>query len=163
VSVLADDPELTARSAFRERPLTRVIFDRSLRTPVAARLLSTPAAGPVIIVTGERGAGRADRRAPLEAAGVAVIVTDGTIQHALQRLGDMQIASLLLEGGSTLHGAAWDEDVVDFVRVYVSPRVLGRGVPLLPGRQFSTSALVERQVGVVGSDVMIEGYVHGPR
>jgi diaminohydroxyphosphoribosylaminopyrimidine deaminase/5-amino-6-(5-phosphoribosylamino)uracil reductase len=162
-TVLADDPELTARSAYRERPLTRVIFDRSLRTPVTARLLSTPGAGPVIIVTSERGAARADRRAQLEAAGVDVMVTDGTLRHALRRLGDLQIESLLLEGGSTLHGAAWDEDVVDFVRVYVSPRLLGGGVALLPGRQFSTSALVERQVGVVGSDVMIEGYVHGPR
>ena len=40
-TVLADDPLLTARGAYRTRPLTRVVFDRSLRTPPAARLLST--------------------------------------------------------------------------------------------------------------------------
>ena len=36
-TVLADDPLLTARGAYRGRPLTRVIFDRRLRTPPAAR------------------------------------------------------------------------------------------------------------------------------
>ena len=38
---LADDPLLTARGAFRTLPLTRVVFDRRLRTPPGARLLST--------------------------------------------------------------------------------------------------------------------------
>ncbi len=32
-TILADDPLLTARGAFRERPLVRVVFDRRLRTP----------------------------------------------------------------------------------------------------------------------------------
>ncbi|HEY2905220.1 MAG TPA: bifunctional diaminohydroxyphosphoribosylaminopyrimidine deaminase/5-amino-6-(5-phosphoribosylamino)uracil reductase RibD, partial [Vicinamibacterales bacterium] len=50
-TILADDPLLTARGAFRERALTRVIFDRRLRTPPSARVLSTADAGPVIIVT----------------------------------------------------------------------------------------------------------------
>src|SRR5438067_3945356 len=50
-TILADDPLLTARGAWRGRPLTRVIFDRRLRTPPAARVLSTLDAGPVIIVS----------------------------------------------------------------------------------------------------------------
>ena len=44
-TVLADDPLLTPRGAYRARPLTRVIFDRRLRTPPDARVLSTRAAG----------------------------------------------------------------------------------------------------------------------
>ena len=32
-TILTDDPALTPRGAFRGRPLTRVIFDRRLRTP----------------------------------------------------------------------------------------------------------------------------------
>ena len=56
-TVLSDDPALTARGAYRERPLTRVIFDRRLRTPPQARVLSTRDAGPVIIVTHGRSGG----------------------------------------------------------------------------------------------------------
>src|SRR3954469_18422446 len=59
-TILIDDPELTARGAFRDRPLTRVIFDRRLRTPAQARVLSTPEAGPVIIVTTAGAAARGD-------------------------------------------------------------------------------------------------------
>ena len=50
-TVLVDDPHLTAREVYRERPLVRVVFDRRLRTPARARLLSTLSAGPVIILT----------------------------------------------------------------------------------------------------------------
>src|SRR6185436_230085 len=57
-TILADDPLLTVRGIYRERPLTRVVFDRSLRMPHQARLLSTPEVGPVIIVTTAAGADR---------------------------------------------------------------------------------------------------------
>ena len=36
------------------------------------------------------------------------------------------------------------------------------GVPLLDGRGFSSTALVERRVDLLGPDVLIEGYVHRP-
>ena len=50
-TLLVDDPLLTARLVYRERPLTRVIFDRRLRADPDARIFSTIAAGPVIILT----------------------------------------------------------------------------------------------------------------
>ena len=40
-TMLVDDPLLTVREVYRERPLTRVIFDRRLRTPPTARIFST--------------------------------------------------------------------------------------------------------------------------
>src|SRR5204862_4486452 len=40
-TVLVDDPLLTPRGVYRERPFTRVIFDRRLRTPPHAQVLST--------------------------------------------------------------------------------------------------------------------------
>jgi len=163
-TVIADDPALTARGAYRERPLVRVVFDRSLRTPPSARLFSTPDAGPVIIVTSQSAACRADLRRPLEARGAEVMAASGPMfRDALLLLGGRDIASLLLEGGAGIHCAAWDEDVVDLVRLYVTPRVLGSGVPLLPGRTFSSSDLIDRHVEALGQDVLIEGYVHGPR
>ena len=73
-TVLADDPLLTARGASRGRPLTRVIFDRRLQTPPAARVLSTLDAGPVIIVSAERAcAGATDRVQRLETAGALIL------------------------------------------------------------------------------------------
>jgi hypothetical protein len=36
------------------------------------------------------------------------------------------------------------------------------GLPLLDGRSFSSAALVDGRVDVLGPDVLIEGYVHRP-
>jgi diaminohydroxyphosphoribosylaminopyrimidine deaminase / 5-amino-6-(5-phosphoribosylamino)uracil reductase len=162
-TLLADDPLLTPRGAYRERPLTRVIFDRRLRTPPAARVLSTLEAGPVIIVTTDTGA-RGAARARLERRGAEIeIAPDAAFGSALARLGARGIGSLLLEGGAILHAAAWDAGLVDFVRLYVTPHVLGpEGVPLLDGRSFASGTLIERRVEPLGVDVLIEGYVHGP-
>jgi diaminohydroxyphosphoribosylaminopyrimidine deaminase / 5-amino-6-(5-phosphoribosylamino)uracil reductase len=163
-TILIDDPLLTARGVHRERPLTRVVFDRRMRTPASARLLSTRDAGPVIIVTTGAGAARADDRCRLEDRGALIAVArDGTFRAALELLAARDIASLLLEGGAALHQAAWDDDLVDFVRLYVTPGVLGtQGVGFLNGRSFATGDLIERRVETLGPDVLIEGYVHRP-
>jgi diaminohydroxyphosphoribosylaminopyrimidine deaminase/5-amino-6-(5-phosphoribosylamino)uracil reductase len=164
-TILADDPSLTARGAYRERPLVRVVFDRRLRTPPQARVLSTPEAGPVIIVTTAEYAARAERRQPLEARGAQIeVAADDSFRAALDRLAARQIESLLLEGGGAVHAAAWDEGLVDYVRLYVTPHMLGPGaVPFLPDRSFSSAELGDRRIVALGPDVLIEGYVHGTR
>jgi diaminohydroxyphosphoribosylaminopyrimidine deaminase/5-amino-6-(5-phosphoribosylamino)uracil reductase len=163
-TILADDPLLTARGAYRERPLTRVIFDRRLRTPPQARVLSTRNAGPVIIVTTVEGATCREARKALEDRGAEVeVARDRTFRAQLEQLASRRISSILLEGGAELHGAAWDERLVDFVRLYVTPISIGSGgVPFLPGRHFATSELIDRRVETLGPDSLIEGYVHRP-
>jgi len=164
-TILADDPLLTARGAFRDRPLIRIVFDRHLRTPADAAVLSTARVGPVIIVTTADGADRREARHALENRGADIVVAaDGTFRAALVCLGARQIGSLLLEGGAALHASAWDEGLVDFVRLYVTPHVIGAGgVPLLGDRDFRTANLLDRRVETIGPDVLIEGYVHRPR
>ena len=164
-TILCDDPLLTARGVYREGPLVRVIFDRRLRTPPSARVLSTRDAGPVIIVTETAAAARREVRTPLEDLGAEIEVTpDGSFGAALERLAARHVGSLLLEGGAALHAGAWDEGLVDYVRLYVTPHIMGPdGLKLLDGRRFSSAALVEQHVEPLGPDVLIEGYVHGPR
>ena len=164
-TILVDDPTLSARGAFRERPLTRVVFDRRLRTPARAAILSTPTVGPVIIMTSAAAARDASLTRPLEDRGAQIEAVDATtLRASLERLADRGVESLLLEGGAAVHGAAWDEDVVDVVRLYVSPTTLGPGgVPFLGGRAFDAGRLIERREERLGPDTLIEGYGHGPR
>lgn len=164
-TVIVDDPLLTSRDVYRERPLLRVVFDRGLRMPPGARLLSTPESGPVMIVTTAAGASRAQARNRLEALGARVEVAESrSFAAALAVLGRRRIGSLMLEGGAAVHRAAWDEGVADFVSVYRTPHVLGaNGVRFLGGAPFSPEALVDAHTAHLGPDVLIEGYVHGPR
>jgi len=164
-TVLADDPLLTVREVYRERPLTRVVFDRRLRVLPTARLFSTLAAGPVIVLTS--GHALRDHGAAVDAlrsAGATVVAAaSDAFEPALALLGTLGVQSVVLEGGAELHGAAWDAGVVDAVQLYVAPVSLGAGgVPLLDGRDFVSTALLERRVDLLGPDVLIEGYVHRP-
>jgi diaminohydroxyphosphoribosylaminopyrimidine deaminase/5-amino-6-(5-phosphoribosylamino)uracil reductase len=163
-TVLIDDPLLTAREVYRERPLTRVVFDRRLRVSSRARLFSTLQAGPVIMFTSEdvRRA-NPDTVGSLERAGATVVPADGGVAPALRHLVGLGIHSVIVEGGAGVHAAAWDEGLVDYVQLYVGPEALGdAGVPLLEGRSFSPAALLESRVDQLGPDVLIEGYVHRP-
>jgi diaminohydroxyphosphoribosylaminopyrimidine deaminase/5-amino-6-(5-phosphoribosylamino)uracil reductase len=164
-TLLADDPLLTARLVFRERPLTRVVFDRGLRASPNARLFSTLAAGPVIIMTspGARSL-HADRAHALEGAGAMLVeVEDPGLTAAVRALGAHDIQSVLLEGGAAVHQAAWEEDLVDYVQLYVAPVTLGtQGPALLEGHTFAPASLHEQRVRTLGPDVLIEGYVHRP-
>jgi diaminohydroxyphosphoribosylaminopyrimidine deaminase/5-amino-6-(5-phosphoribosylamino)uracil reductase len=164
-TILIDDPMLTAREVYRERPLARVIFDRRLRTPASARVLSTLNAGPVIILTApaaERLEGPAVRALREKGATVLPVLAD-RMAPALGELPALGIHSLLVEGGAKLHAAIWDEGLVDYVQLYVTPLWLGvGGVPMLAGRTFSPTSFVERRVEQIGPDVLIEGYVHRP-
>jgi diaminohydroxyphosphoribosylaminopyrimidine deaminase/5-amino-6-(5-phosphoribosylamino)uracil reductase len=164
-TLLADDPWLTARGIFRERPLARVVFDRRLRAQPQARLFSTLQAGPVIILTSAAALSeQPDHARALERAGATVVAVDGSaVAAGLRRLPALGVQSVILEGGAALHAAAWDEDVVDYVQLYVAPCVLGaEGLPLLDGRSFSTASLIESRLTPLGPDVLIEGYVHRP-
>ena len=162
-TVLVDDPRLTAREVYRERPLTRVVLDRRLRTPPAARLLSTLPAGPVIILT-TPDAARSARAGALRNRGVSVLPVAGeSMTAALSMLSGLDVQSVVLEGGAQVQRSAWDEGVVDYVQLYLAPVWLGEeGVPLLEGCTFSPMALLERRVEQLGPDVLIEGYVHRP-
>ena len=165
-TLLCDDPLLTARGAFRSRPLTRVIFDGRLRTPPSARIFGTLDRGPVIIVGSPSAPDAAERAQALAAAGAIVELPPepDRIGAALRRLAARNVRSLILEGGPTLHGAFWNAGVVDRVQMYVSPQVLGdSGVTWsdTPGLA-NVSGLSDRSVRLLGDDVLIEGYVHRP-
>ena len=140
-TLLVDDPLLTVRDVYRERPLTRVVFDRRRQTPATARIFSTTDSGPVEVV-GSPGE---------------------SLQSVLRALAADGVQSLLLEGGAKLHAAAWDEGVVDYVQLYVAPTTIGPGgVPLFNGRPWSIDSLFEAKTERLGPDTLIEGYVHRP-
>ena len=161
-TLLIDDPRLTPRGAYRGRPLTRVVFDRRLRTPCSARVLSTLDAGPVIIVSTERSCAAApDRVHGLRAAGALILVPPADdIGTALRALREAGVTSLLLEGGAALHRAALDAAVADEVHVYITPVALGPGgVAWMEERRLAWEALGDRRAVWLGEDVLVEGLV----
>jgi diaminohydroxyphosphoribosylaminopyrimidine deaminase/5-amino-6-(5-phosphoribosylamino)uracil reductase len=164
-TILADDPRLTPRGAYRGRPLTRVIFDRRLRTPPTARVFSTLDAGPVIIVNTEvPSADKTDAAAALSAAGARVLdleAPESGLAGALTVLKAYGVTTLVLEGGAALHRAALDADVVDAVNLYIAPALLGpAAVDWIGAGRLSWDTVLDRRATWLGDVVLVEGYVH---
>ena len=162
-TLLTDDPVLTARDVWRARPLVRVIFDRRLRTPPEARVLDTLARGPVLVVTTRDAVAADPARARALAARGATLVPrpDAAIGPAVAALLGYGVTSLLLEGGPGVQAAAWDAGIVDRVRCYVSPVVLGSAaVRWAMPAGCGWVALGPTRAMPLGADVMMEADVH---
>jgi diaminohydroxyphosphoribosylaminopyrimidine deaminase/5-amino-6-(5-phosphoribosylamino)uracil reductase len=162
-TVLADDPLLTPRIAYRYRPLVRVIFDRRLRTPPRASLLGTLDCGPVMIVTDATDSDSMLRGEMLERAGATIerVPGDGPfLDRAMRRLAEREIRTMIVEGGPVVHEALWRAGLVDRLQIFVSPKVLGDGaVDWMALPQGTIATLAEMRTLPVGADVLIEGMV----
>jgi diaminohydroxyphosphoribosylaminopyrimidine deaminase/5-amino-6-(5-phosphoribosylamino)uracil reductase len=113
-TVLADDPQLTARDdagALAGRQPLRVVVDSHGRTPGTARVLD--ASAETLVATTERFGSTRDGRVDL-----------GALLDGLFRGGRRHV---LLEGGPRLAAAFLDAGLVDEVLVYVAPLLLGAG------------------------------------
>ena len=131
-TALADDPQLTARPdgppAELARQPRRVVFDTLARLPPGSQLVAAAGDVPLTVVA-SRAAARADTDA-LEAAGAQVLVATGEneparVRSALDQLGALGVASVLLEGGPHLAGAFLDADEIDEIRLFLAPLLLG--------------------------------------
>ena len=164
-TLLADDPRLTVRGAYRSRPLMRVIFDSGLRTPLSARIWQTRVAGPIVIVTTEAAvAARPDVVAAVaERGGECVACAPHDVADALAALDRRQVRSIVLEGGALMHQAAWDAGVVDRVHLYQSPRRLGNGVRWTLDGLRDLAAWPDAEQQSLGPDTLIDIDVHRTR
>jgi riboflavin biosynthesis pyrimidine reductase len=142
--------------------LLRVLFDWRLRVPASARVFSTLAEGPVIMVVlrGEVESRQRDVE-QLRAAGAEFELFDARdLAAVLDRLGNRGVLSLLVEAGPRLHRAFAEADLIDRLQWVRTPAVLGQGIPeawhagagSLPGGSTRHLAL--------GDDILMETDVH---
>ena len=150
-TVLADGPALTTRGIEHGRNPVRVVFDRRGRTDPGS-----PTLGPgSVLVTSD-----ATSAAPYADQGVRVLRAS-SVQEALPLLGSLGLSTLLLEGGPGLVGAFLEAGLIDEVRAFVAPKLLGAGrsptdAPT-PRLMSQTLDLTDLQVRQVGPDVLIQG------
>ncbi len=167
-TVMADDPLLTDRSGLpRRRKLLRVILDSYLRIPLASRVLQTAEHDVLVLCSNAEE----QTKQALEAKGIRVqqisTTADGRPDFAaiIQSLGELEITSLLIEGGALVNGAALASGEVDKVFLYYAPKIFGEGaVPFLAGESLHGRAqCVQRfELHRFGEDFALEGYLRDP-
>ena len=172
-TVEKDDPSLTARIAvpsksFKPKDPTRIVLDTCLRIPENAKLLRLHSHSDTMLVTGPSVS--EDKKGRLEKCGVRIIespVRNGLIDldRLMDRLGSLEIISLLIEGGGRVIASALSAGIVDKIYFFYAPKILGGddGIPICkgPGAVAMNQCIPVKDIRVqrFGNDVMIEGYI----
>ena len=176
-TILADDPLLSDRSGSpRRRPLLRVILDSRLRLPTNSRLVQSVAhegalKNDVLVFC---SSGDVKKKTELEARGIRVEqlppATGGRpdIHAILRRLGQLEINSVMIEGGAAVNGSALASGVVDKVFLYYAPKLLlgTNAVPFATGAAFQRMnkppQLKHLHLHRFGEDFAVEAYLRDP-
>jgi diaminohydroxyphosphoribosylaminopyrimidine deaminase/5-amino-6-(5-phosphoribosylamino)uracil reductase len=171
-TILTDDPLLTDRSGrARRRPLLRIILDSHLRLPLDSRVVKT-AQNDVMVLCSSADESSMKQ---LQARGVRVeqipsALPEGRPDMAAiaRRLGELEITSLLIEGGAAVNWAALEASIADKVFLFYAPKILGGvgSVPFSAGagfRRMSEAAYVKSlRLHRFGEDFAVEGYLRDP-
>ncbi len=171
-TIVADNPLLTDRTGkLRRRPLLRVIVDSKLRLPLESRVVQTAKDDVLVLCS----FAEEKRKKQLQDHGLRVeqipkAAADGrpAMTGIAQRLGEMEITSLLIEGGAMINWTALASGLVDKVFLYYAPKILaGSGsVPFAAGAGFprmSDAAYVKSiRLHRFGEDFAVEGYLRDP-
>jgi diaminohydroxyphosphoribosylaminopyrimidine deaminase/5-amino-6-(5-phosphoribosylamino)uracil reductase len=167
-TVLVDDPQLTARPEGKdaERQPLRIVADSDGRTPLGAKVLDGPA--KTLIATTERSPYSWRDSMFLRKVEVLILPegADGRVSlpDLLRELGKRGVLTLLVEGGGVLHGAFFDQRLVDKVHAVLAPMIIGaaKAPAAVSGRggQRMADAVRLREITVerLGEDVLVTGY-----
>ena len=168
-TVLADDPQLTARdmhgNPLPRQPL-RVVVDSHCRTAPTSRILQNP--GITLVATIQQSTDH--RIEQLIKSGAEVLTLPSSpddrvsMEALLVELGRRGVVSLLVEGGGTLLGSLFDDGLVDKVFAFIAPVVIGgvKAASPVEGRGVENMAqalnIEETNIRAIGSDWLIVGY-----
>jgi diaminohydroxyphosphoribosylaminopyrimidine deaminase/5-amino-6-(5-phosphoribosylamino)uracil reductase len=183
-TAIADDATLTARprdKAGIKRVARRIVIDPTFRLPDASNLLTTLDAAPVTIAVSQHWHDHCDKHAKSRMhrwhdAGVEFVTlptADGAEPHGDGRALSLRpllshlvrkhdATNVLVEGGATLLGRLFEQNMVDALHAYVAPKIVGdaRAVPVLQGLECKSIAdsrgLQLRDIQRFGDDVMLE-------
>jgi diaminohydroxyphosphoribosylaminopyrimidine deaminase/5-amino-6-(5-phosphoribosylamino)uracil reductase len=122
----SDNPSLLSRAEPPpEKQPARVVVTSRFDVPIESKLFENLDKSALIIFGGERS--RPAQQALLEGAGARIERVGANVQigAVLQRLAELGIATLLVEGGGQLAASLIEIDAVDRIEWFRAPLVLG--------------------------------------
>ena len=166
-TVISDNPSLTYRGKNEGRNPVRIIVDSHLRISLECNVVKNN--DGKTIVAAVKNADK-DKKEQLENLGVKVIETESlnnrvNLKELMKMLGEEKIDSILLEGGGTLNFSALEQGIVDKVRFYIAPKIIGgdKSRNSIGGSGFSKLSecvqLTDLSYKQIGDEIVAEGYI----
>ncbi|MEG1870004.1 MAG: bifunctional diaminohydroxyphosphoribosylaminopyrimidine deaminase/5-amino-6-(5-phosphoribosylamino)uracil reductase RibD [Oscillospiraceae bacterium] len=162
-TVIADNPQLTCRIPTGKNPI-RIICDTNLRIPLDSAIVTTAKEVPTYIASACEDNDKIQQLTELGCKVITVPLADRHIDLniLMQLLGEKNIDSILLEGGSSLNFSALNSGIVNKIQAYIAPKIFGGTDAKTPvgGMGVDTPndcfKLINREVTFLGQDILIE-------
>jgi len=166
-TVLKDNPYLNAMS--KTKRIKKIVLDSGLRTPLDSNLFKKTSPEDVFIATTTKA--DKNKLKILQKKGINVIICPKTsqgirLQWLLNRLASLEICSILIEGGASVIGSAFQEKLVDKVWIFMAPKIMGdaKALSSVVGLKNSkiNRLLTLKNVCChkINDDIFIEGYLN---
>lgn len=167
-TVIADNPRLTCRSSERiNKNPVKIIFDTFAKIPDDS-LVFEKDNNNLIIITGESVS--ENRVKILEEKGANIIKVPlfkgkPKISLALDSLYKLEIFSLMLEGGGSLASSFLEENLIDKIAWFYSPKIIGNKSDKSPFANINVPSIKEAitvnnmDMEKIGIDCLISGYL----
>ncbi len=165
-TVEIDNPSLTTRLPDGSgRDPVRIVLDQHLTLPEDAKLFDREHGAYTWVFCGEDADKK--QRDILQSRGVKVstVASEGNhlvLEDVFKEIGRNGLLSVLVEGGSRIHGAILEKQLFDYAYLYQAPIFAGdRGVSLVGGFGVNDKTkapfLEEIKITPLGQDHLIEG------
>ena len=174
-TVLKDDSLLTVRRWSRrgaspeEYQPTRIVLDAKCRLPLTSKIVGTAGwVDTLVASTRQAPASRVERlrKRDVEVMAFGTSRKRVNLRALLKHLGTKrEFTNVLIEGGSEVLASAFEEELVDEVRVILAPKILGgaRAVTPVAGKGIARIAgalcLTNVETRRLGSDILIAGLI----
>lgn len=166
-TILADNPSLTTRLEYQGKNPARVIVDSKARTPIESNIVTDGLAKTIIAVTHEAPQDKVDT---LRACGVEVIVCESksggvNLSYLFKVLGELQITSILIEGGASINASALEDNLVDKIHWFIAPKIIGgsRAPGPIGGKGITevnnAKVFEDVHIELIGEDILISAYM----
>lgn len=137
-TILTDNPLLTTRRPQGGKNPIRVILDTHLKIPICAKVIQDRSAETIIFTGNEINE---EKRKQIEREKVEVIKLSSRnidVQEMLKVLGERNVMSLLVEGGSDVHASFIESKGFQKMIVYMAPVIIGgkNAYPFVGGKGF---------------------------
>ncbi len=170
-TALRDNPRLTTRLTPPGHDPIRIVVDSRLQLPETSHLVRHQSSSPTWVITVPQvDAVKMNALQGYDGVEVITVAATATGQvdlHALATLlGQRDIQSVLVEGGSVLNQSLFAAGLIDRAMIYIAPKILGGndGLGLFSGqgvdRLEDGLQLRDLRVTCLGDDVLLEGEVY---
>ena len=163
-TVASDNPELTVREVNGRNPF-RIILDSDASLPLDRKVYTDKNRNHTIVCCSKE-ASEYRRAETLRIAGITILPVDTDkngiifLKKALRDIaGKMNIASILVEGGSQVFSSFLREGLVDEIQTFIAPKIFGNATGAF--RDFTIEFLDEapqfvlRSFRKIGNDLLV--------